>query len=137
MWLVDETSLACCRPVMKMVGFSAVSFASDTCSLDTGSVISITEMFVLVSATNTRQVKTIAEEIELALKIEDGVGPRAIEGLGDASWVLMDFGDVIVHVFLAETREYYDLDRLWADAAVVEWEIDTERGTAAQTAQSR
>jgi ribosome-associated protein len=49
----------------------------------------------------------------------------------------MDFGDVIVHVFLAETREYYDLDRLWADAAVVEWqtdaERDAERGTAAQS----
>ena len=83
-------------------------------------------------------MKTIAEEIELALKIEDGDRARAaIEGLDDASWVLMDFGDVIVHVFLAETREYYDLDRLWADAAVVEWETDAERGTAAQTAQSR
>ena len=95
--------------------------------LDVGDIISITEMFVLVSATNTRQVKTIAEEIELALKIDDGVGPRAVEGLGDATWVLMDFGDVIVHVFLAETREYYDLDRLWADAAVVEWQTDAER----------
>jgi ribosome-associated protein len=105
--------------------------------LDVGDIISITEMFVLVSATNTRQVKTIAEEIELALKIEDGIGPRAVEGMGDATWVLMDFGDVIVHVFLAETREYYDLDRLWADAAVVEWqtdaERDAERGTAAQS----
>ena len=105
--------------------------------LDVGDIISITEMFVLVSATNTRQVKTIAEEIELALKIEDGIGPRAVEGMGDATWVLMDFGDVIVHVFLAETREYYDLDRLWADAGVVEWQSDAEQGTAAQSVESR
>jgi ribosome-associated protein len=93
--------------------------------LDVGDIISITEMFVLVSATNTRQVKTIAEEIELALKIEDGIGPRAVEGMGDATWVLMDFGDVIVHVFLAETRDYYDLDRLWSDAPVEDWQTGT------------
>lgn len=104
--------------------------------LDVGDIISITEMFVLVSATNTRLVKTIAEEIELALKLVDGTGPRAVEGLGDATWVLMDFGDVIVHVFLAETREYYDLDRLWGDAAVIEWQTEAEQETAAP-AQSR
>jgi ribosome-associated protein len=101
--------------------------------LDVGDIISITEMFVLVSATNTRQVKTIAEEIELALKVTDGAGPRAVEGLGDATWVLLDFGDMIVHVFLAETREYYDLDRLWGDAPVVEWETEAEQGAPAQS----
>jgi ribosome-associated protein len=90
--------------------------------LDVGDIISITEMFVLVTASNTRQVRTIVEEIELALKASDGEGPRAVEGLDDATWVLMDYGDVIVHVFFAETREYYDLDRLWADAPNVDWE---------------
>jgi ribosome-associated protein len=89
--------------------------------LDVGDIISITERFVLVSASNTRQVKTIVEEIELTLKIEDGSGPKSIEGLDDAGWVLMDFGDVVVHVFLDETRAYYDLDRLWADAPVEDW----------------
>jgi ribosome-associated protein len=90
--------------------------------LDVGEIISITEMFVLVSATNPRQVKTIAEEVEVALKASGSAGPRSIEGLDDATWVLMDFGDVIVHVFQAETRDYYDLDRLWADAPAVAWE---------------
>ena len=75
------------------------------------------------SASNTRQVRTIVEEIEVALKASDGEGPRAVEGLDDATWVLMDYGDVIVHVFFAETRDYYDLDRLWADAPVVDWEL--------------
>ena len=90
--------------------------------IDVGEIISITEMFVLVSATNPRQVKTIAEEVEVALKASGSAGPRSVEGLDDATWVLMDFGDVIVHVFQAETRDYYDLDRLWADAPAVAWE---------------
>ena len=95
---------------------------SEIVVLDVGEIISITEMFVLVSATNPRQVKTIAEEVEVALKASASGGPRSVEGLDDATWVLMDFGDVIVHVFQAETRDYYDLDRLWADAPVVAWE---------------
>ncbi len=89
--------------------------------LDVGDIISIVEVFVFVSASNTRLVRTIVDEIELALKIADDEGPRSVEGLGDATWVLMDYGDVIVHVFQSETREFYDLDRLWADAPRVEW----------------
>jgi ribosome-associated protein len=90
--------------------------------LDVGEIMSITEAFVFVSAPNTRLVRTIVEEIELALKIADDEGPRSVEGLDDATWVLMDYGDVIVHVFLSETRAFYDLDRLWADAPTVEWQ---------------
>jgi ribosome-associated protein len=90
--------------------------------LDVGDIISITELFVLVSASNTRLVRTIVEEVELALKIADDENPRSVEGLNDATWVLMDYGDIIVHVFLAETRAFYDLDRLWADAPTIEWE---------------
>ncbi len=95
--------------------------ATDIVVLDVGDIISITEMFVLASGTNTRQVKTIAEEVELALKIYDDEAPRAVEGLDDATWVLLDYGDVIVHVFLDETRDYYDLERLWSDAPEVSW----------------
>jgi ribosome-associated protein len=95
---------------------------TDIVVLDVGDIISITEVFVLVSATNVRQVRTVVEEVELALKITDDEGPRAVEGLGDASWVLMDYGDIIVHVFLEETRAFYDLDRLWSDATRVHWE---------------
>ena len=95
--------------------------ATDIVVLDVGDIISITEMFVLASGTNTRQVKTIAEEVELALKVYDDEAPRAVEGIDDATWVLLDYGDVIVHVFLEETREYYDLERLWGDAPEVSW----------------
>lgn len=97
---------------------------TDIVVLDVGEIISITEMFVLASATNTRQVRTIVEEVEQVLAALDGDRPRSVEGLDDATWVLMDFGDVIVHVFVAEMREYYDLDRLWADAPVVAWETE-------------
>ena len=95
---------------------------TDVALLDVGPIIGITEVFVLVSGRNTRQVRTIVEEVEKAIRELDGTKPLFVEGLGDASWVLLDFGDVIVHVFLDETREYYDLDRLWADAARVPFE---------------
>ena len=90
--------------------------------LDVGDILSIAEVFVLVSASNTRLVRSIVDEVELALKLSDDESPRSVEGLDDATWVLMDYGDVIVHVFLAETRAFYDLDRLWADAPSIEWE---------------
>ncbi len=101
---------------------AADKHGEDVTVLDVGEIIAITEAFVLVSASNTRLVRTIVEEVELALKLADDESPRSVEGLGDATWVLMDYGDVIVHVFLAETRAFYDLDRLWADAPAVEWE---------------
>jgi ribosome-associated protein len=94
----------------------------DVVVLDVGEILSIAEMFVVVSASNTRLVRTIVDEVELALKLSDDESPRSVEGLDDATWVLMDYGDVIVHVFLGETRAYYDLDRLWADAPRVDWE---------------
>jgi ribosome-associated protein len=84
--------------------------------LDVGDIIGIAEVFVITSASNTRQVRTICDEVELAIKEEDGSAPVRTEGLSSASWVLIDYGDLVVHVFLEETREYYSLERLWADA---------------------
>ena len=95
---------------------------SDIAVLDVAAIIAIIDCFVLVSATNTRQVRTIVEEIEQAMRARGGSRPISVEGLTDASWVLLDYGDVVVHVFLDETREYYDLDRLWADATRIRFE---------------
>jgi ribosome-associated protein len=92
----------------------------DVVILEVGEVLGIIELFVIASATNIRQVKTIVEEVERAVAESDGDKPNAVEGLRDASWVLMDYGDVVVHVFLDETRSYYDLDRLWADVPHVD-----------------
>lgn len=96
--------------------------AEDTVLLDVGDILSITDAFVITSAGNTRLVRTIVDEVEQALKVHEDLAPRGVEGLDDASWVLMDFGEFVVHVFLTETRAYYDLDRLWADAPAVDWE---------------
>jgi ribosome-associated protein len=92
----------------------------DIAVLDVGEIISIIDYFVLVSASNTRLVRTIVDEVQLVMRAHDGSRPIGVEGLDDATWVLLDYADVVVHVFLEETREFYDLDRLWADAARVE-----------------
>jgi len=70
---------------------------------------------VICSGTSTRQVKAIAEEIEETLS-RHKVEPDHIEGETEGRWILMDYGDTVVHVFLDTTREYYNLERLWGDA---------------------
>ena len=85
-------------------------------------MLAIVDRFVIASAPNTRQVATIAEEIEARVKLAGGGGPLRHEGLDDLRWVLLDYGDVVVHVFLQEVREYYDLERLWSDVPKEAWE---------------
>jgi ribosome-associated protein len=94
----------------------------DIVILDVGQVLVITDTFVITSAPNDRLVRTIAEEIEKRIKEEGGPAPLRIEGLREAEWVLLDYGDFVVHVFLEETRRFYDLERLWSDAPRVPWE---------------
>jgi ribosome-associated protein len=94
----------------------------DILVLDVGDILGIADAFVITSASNTRQVRTIVEEVEKQLREKGESKPRAVEGLDDASWVLLDYGDVVVHVFLTDTRTFYGLERLWADAARVPWE---------------
>jgi ribosome-associated protein len=94
----------------------------DTIILEVGRVLAITEAFVITSGTNARQVRTIAEEVEAKVKDGGGPSPLRIEGLDDARWVLLDYGDFVVHVFLDEVRRFYDLERLWADSPRWAWE---------------
>lgn len=101
-------------------GAALAKKGTDVVILEVGEIIGIIELFVLASASNVRQVRTIVEEVEKAVAESDGGKPRSVEGLADASWVLMDYGDIVVHVFLEETRAFYDLDRLWSDVPRVE-----------------
>jgi ribosome-associated protein len=94
----------------------------DIVILDVGPVLAITDCFVITSAPNERLVRAIAEEIERALKEAGGPSPRRSEGLREGEWVLLDYGDFVVHVFLEETRRFYDLERLWRDAPRVAWD---------------
>jgi ribosome-associated protein len=76
----------------------------------------VVDLFVVTSGRSDRQVRTITEEVERLAKLQCGRGPLRVEGMSDARWVLMDFGDVVVHVFDEETRAYYDLEHLWSAA---------------------
>jgi ribosome-associated protein len=93
----------------------------DTVVLEVGEVLAITDAFVVTSATNARQVRTIADEVERQVKRIGGPAPLRIEGLDDLRWVLLDYGDFVVHVFLDDARAFYDLERLWGDAPRVDW----------------
>jgi ribosome-associated protein len=99
----------------------------ETVIIDVGDVLAITDAFVVTSGRNGRQVKTIAEEVEARLKADGGIRPLRVEGLGDSQWILLDYGDLVVHVFLDETRSYYDLERLWSDAPRIAWEDEAAR----------
>ena len=100
---------------------------NDIVVLDVGDIISIVETFVIVSASNTRAVSAVVDNIELVLREKHDVKPRTYEGRDTSTWVLLDYSDMIVHVFLDETREYYDLERLWADADRIEWRTKTRQ----------
>lgn len=96
---------------------------SETMVLEVGEVLAIVDWFVITSGTNRRQVLTIAEEVEVEIKrLGGGEGPHRVEGFDDGRWVLLDFGDVVVHVFLQEVREFYELERLWGDVPQLAWE---------------
>lgn len=95
--------------------------------IEVGDLIAITDYFVISSGSNDRQVRAIAEEVERQVKGNGGSSPRAVEGLDDARWVLMDFGDFVVHVFSEEARAFYDLERLWSDAPRFAWESKLDR----------
>lgn len=87
----------------------------DIAVLKVAGITSITDYYVIVTAKNTVHAKTLCDEREEQLK-KQGVSPRNIEGYQSAMWILMDYENVIVHVFYEETRKFYDLERLWSDA---------------------
>jgi len=95
--------------------------AMDVVVLEVGPVMALCDHFVIASAANSRQVRTIAEAVETAIADNGGPRPLRVEGLDDLRWVLLDYGDLVVHVFGDETRRYYDLERLWSDVARVRW----------------
>lgn len=96
----------------------------DTVVLDMEELLGVVDAFVITSGRNVRQVRTLVEEIERRVKASEGRSPHQVEGLGDAGWVLMDYGDVVVHVFLEEVRAFYDLEHLWSAAPRVQWRAE-------------
>jgi ribosome-associated protein len=94
----------------------------ETVVLSVAKILAITDAFVITSGSNPRMVRTMAEEVEEKLKAAGGLAPRGIEGLDDARWVLMDYGDFVVHLLLTEARDFYQLDRLWSDSEQWRWQ---------------
>jgi ribosome-associated protein len=89
--------------------------AIDIVVLDLRGVLDYTDFFIVCSGNTERQVKSIHDGIQIGMKNEHGVLPRRVEGLREATWVLLDYLDVVVHVFTPEVRDFYSLERLWGE----------------------
>ncbi len=96
----------------------------DTVVLSLTEPAGITDAFVVTSGQNVRQVRTIVDEVERRVRAVGGGTPQHVEGLDDARWVLMDYGDFLVHVFLEEARAFYDLEHLWSGVPRLQWSAE-------------
>lgn len=95
--------------------------ARDVLVLDMRGITPLYDYFVFATGTSRRQIHTLAEEIDAAMRAE-GEKRLSIEGYEASRWVVQDYGDVVVHVFDPDTRTYYGLEELWADAPHIDWE---------------
>jgi len=94
--------------------------AFDIVAIDLREIASFTEFFIIASGANQRQVQAISDEISEQLKEQLNSGVIRVEGYQSGEWILLDYGDFIVHIFERKAREFYDLERLWRDAKKVE-----------------
>ena len=111
---IKELALAICKAASEKK-------ASDIVTMDMQGLMSSTDYFVVCSANTSTQVRAIADNMEEKLE-EAGVPVWHKEGYHEGEWVLLDYGDVVAHVFRQDSREYYALERLWSDAAIVPYE---------------
>ena len=93
--------------------------ATDPVLFEVGRLTSITDYFLIASGKSSRQVQAIAQHLQRRMK-EEGFIPFGIEGEGDGHWILLDYGDIVVHLFYQPVREFYDLEGLWFEAPRVE-----------------
>ncbi|MGN6183463.1 MAG: ribosome silencing factor [Thermoanaerobaculia bacterium] len=105
--------------------------AFDLDVLAVGQLTSIADYFILCSATNERQASAIADNVLAQLKEHLGVKPLLVEGTTPGRWILLDFGDFIVHIFTEDVRRFYGLERLWGDAPNITSDIVEEAGQSA------
>jgi ribosome-associated protein len=123
--------------VLEAARAAAAKKAQRIAILDVSRLLVITDHFLICSGRNERQVRTIADEVARRLSGTRGVKPARREGERESHWVVLDYVDFVVHVFHDEDRDYYDLERLWADAPVVpfeeQWEENDEPAAAEAT----
>ncbi len=95
--------------------------ATDTLIIAVGPLLAVTEYFVITSASNRRLVRSLTDEVEAKIREATGRSPLRTEGAREQQWVLIDYGDIVVHVFSDETRSFYEIERLYRDAEFVDW----------------
>lgn len=93
--------------------------------MDLTGITSFADFFVICTGSNQRQIQAIADEVGLRLKHERGELPISLEGYEQAEWILSDYGDLLVHIFSPKAREYYNLERLWRAAKIVDFTPET------------
>jgi len=93
----------------------------DIVLLDVERLFVLSDVFVIATGTSRPHVQSLADQVEEKLRDEKGIKPLRSEGRAEAEWVLLDFGDIIVHLFQASPRDYYGLERLWGDAKRIKW----------------
>ena len=97
--------------------------ATDVTVLDVGEILAITDLFVVASAGNKRQVRTICDAITDAVRRETGRSPLSSEGVTEQQWILIDYGSVVIHIFDDETRRFYEIERLYRDVPALSWRL--------------
>jgi ribosome-associated protein len=102
--------------VEQIEAYAADKKALDIVRLEVAELLGYTDHFVICSGNTDRQVKAIHDGILEGMKKDHGITPRRVEGLPEARWILMDYLDVVVHIFLPDAREYYRLEQLWGEA---------------------
>lgn len=96
--------------------------ATDVVLLDVEETFFLSDVFVIATGSSSTNVQALADHVEEKLKESHQIKPLRVEGRTQAEWVLVDFGDIIVHVFQAAARDFYSLERLWGDAPRIKWE---------------
>jgi len=103
----------------KIAGILDTKKAMDVKIINVHKKTILADFFVFATGTSTTQVNSLADEVEFKLKTEDGIEPLRVEGMGSGSWVLIDYGSIIVHVLGVQSKEFYKLEKLWADGIEV------------------
>jgi ribosome-associated protein len=101
--------------------------ATDTLVIEVGPILAVTEYFVITSASNRRLVRSLTDEVEARIRQVSGRSPLHTEGAREHQWVLIDYGDIVVHVFSDDTRSFYEIERLYRDAPFIDWTIEPAR----------
>ncbi len=100
--------------------------SKDTLVLDMTNVTPIVDYFILTTGSSRRQMHAVAEEVDRMLEAEEGSQRIGLEGYESNSWILQDYGDIVLHIFSPEARSLYELERLWADALPIDWKAYLE-----------